>query len=183
MDAGRLTLIARPPVDVAECIDAVLPALGLEPDGERWPAANLHQSVSGDHAPLLEPALRRALARIRAPAFDLLFNRVSLGDRWVLHAKGVPTGFTRLLAEVRAALRAEGIACETGHTPHVTLCYAPPFVQSGARWLPAPIHWRIDAIELVAAARHPYRYCTLTRQPLPPPPQTELFDAGHPPAF
>ncbi len=180
MQAGELALIARPPVATAERMDAVLPDLGLDPGGERWPAGNLHQSFSIGAPAERESALRRALARIRAPAFDLLFNRVVLGDRWVLRAHGVPAGFARLLEEVRAALRAEGIDCGHGHTPHVTLCDAPPFVQDGSRWLAAPIAWRIDALELVAAAHHPEPCRTLARRPLPAPPQCELLGAAGP---
>lgn len=178
MDAGSLMRMARAPADTAERMHAVLPSLGLETGGERWPAANLHQSLSTDCPARHEPALRRALGRIRAPAFDLVFNRVGLGDRWVLRARGIPDGFARPLAETRAVLQAEGIACDTGHTPHVTLCYAPPFVQDGTRALASPIAWRVDAVELVVAATHPYRYRTLARQPLAPPPQSELFDAA-----
>ena len=133
MDAGSLMRMARAPADTAERMHAVLPSLGLETGGERWPAANLHQSLSTDCPARHEPALRRALGRVRAPAFDLVFNRVGLGDRWVLRARGIPDGFARPLAETRAVLQAEGIACDTGHTPHVTLCYAPPFVQDGTR--------------------------------------------------
>lgn len=143
MDAGSLMRMARAPADTAERMHAVLPSLGLETGGERWPAANLHQSLSTDCPARHEPALRRALGRIRAPAFDLVFNRVGLGDRWVLRARGSPDGFARLLAETRAVLQAEGIACDTGHTPHVTLCYAPPFVQDGTRALASPIAWRV----------------------------------------
>lgn len=184
MEAGYLALMARPPAAPAARMDAVLPDLGLDPGSERWPAANLHQSFSAGVPADREPALRRVLERMRAPAFDLLFNRVVLADRWMLRAHGVPAGFARVLDEVRSALRTAGIDCGPRHTPHVTLCYTPPFVQDGARWLPAPIAWRIDAIELVAAASQPYRYRTLARQPLQPPPQCELFGApGTPLAF
>ena len=185
MEAGCLALMARPPADTAGLIEAVLPALGLDAGSDRWPAANLHQSFSSGDPADREPALRRVLAQVHAPAFDLLFNRVSLGDRWLLRARGVPSGFARLLAEVRAAMAAEGIGDGSGHTPHVTLCYLPPFVQEGTRWLGSPIRWRVDAIDLVAVARHPYRYETLARQPLPSPPQVELLDAPipHPHAF
>lgn len=133
MEAGCLALMARPPAETAGLIEAVLPALGLDAGSDRWPAANLHQSFSSGDPADREPVLRRVLAQVHAPAFDLLFNRVSLGDRW----------------------------------------------------LPSPIRWRVDAIDLVAVARHPYRYETLARQPLPSPPQGELFDAPlpHPHAF
>ncbi|MGY1411209.1 2'-5' RNA ligase family protein [Luteimonas sp. A611] len=172
--------MARPPAETAGLMDAVLPALGLDAGSDRWPAGNLHQSFSSGDPADREPALRRVLEQVHAPAFDLLFNRVSLGDRWLLRAQGVPPGFAGLLAEVRAAMEAEGVGDDSGHTPHVTLCYFPPYVQEGTRWLLSPIRWRVDAIELVAVAHHPYRYRTLARQPLPSPPQGELFDAPLP---
>ncbi|MDH5833296.1 hypothetical protein [Luteimonas kalidii] len=144
-----------------------------------WPHYNLHQSLTLDHAPADEHALLRALYRIDAFAFDMLFNRMTgddaAGGHWTLHAKGMPRGFATLLTDVWGALAAEGIQDCFGHRPHVTLCYRAPRMPGGTYWLPDPIPWRVDAIELVMVETHPYRYVTIARRPLVAPVQSDLF--------
>lgn len=183
MKRGRLMMIARPQVTTAVRMSAVpvmagWPAVGADAS---WPHSNLHQSSTLDHAPSDEVALVRALQRVDSPAFDMLFNRMTGDDsaegHWTLRAKGRPRGFTTLLTDVQTALASEGVEDRFGHRPHVTLCYRAPRVAQGRYWLPDPIPWCVDAIELVMAETHPYRYVTIARRPLRAPAQRDLFSA------
>ena len=170
----RLILMALPPDPVRVAAEAAVSQQGLDAvmGDARFPARNWHQSLSNRHpySSELHGAMLRAGARVLAAPVTMLFNRIgghsgSAQDiHWALRARGNPKGFTELCAAVRDALRSEGIPEESGHQPHVTICYRAP------RSLPSvfikPIQWTIDEIALVCGGGAPYRYEVLGRWPL-----------------
>ena len=180
---GDLILMARPPATVIDVVSSQLAIHGLEQSagGNLSPPANWHQSLSDRHGSARREAMLRAGVRIRASAFELVFNRIdSSGDagtpiHWTLRARGAkPQGLVDLLAAIRESLAMEGIHDGLGHTAHITLCYRAPALLPETLWID-PVAWTVDAIELVVAGGSPYGYTTIGRWPLAPPAQSALF--------
>lgn len=178
-----LILMARPPATVIDLVSAQLAIHGLEQSagGSLSRPANWHQSLSDRHGNARREAMLRAGARVRASAFEFVFNRIdSSGDagspiHWTLRARGSkPQGLLDLLAAIRESMAMEGIHDGLGHTAHITLCYRAPAVLPETLRI-NPIAWTVDSIELVVAGGSPYGYATIGQWPLAPPAQSALF--------
>jgi 2'-5' RNA ligase len=178
--------MARVPGPLGDALLGVLRDAGLDAllGGALYPPRNWHQTLSDLQPPDARAALRRACAELVAEGAELRLGLLeSAGPEpgrihWrFVPADGKSDGLSRLLAALRARLRAEGLAAQNGHRPHVTISY-------GARQGIAPLNfppqpWQIDTIELVEAAGRgkDYRYDTVDAWPLRPPatpPPTQL---------
>ena len=180
---GDLILMARPPATVLDIVGAQLAVHGLAQSAGSAlsPSANWHQSLSDRHDGARREAMLRAGARVRASAFELVFNRIDSSGggadpiHWTLRARGSkPQGLIDLLEAVRESLALEGIQDGLGHTAHITLCYRAPAALPATLQI-SPVAWTIDTLELVVAGGSPYGYTTLERWPLAPPAQSALF--------
>jgi 2'-5' RNA ligase len=194
MARSRFLVMAKPPLVVRKSLENWLETMGLKArlQGAMFDPANWHQSLSDRffQRSCIEP-LKRACARVRAPACTLAMNRVrgSAGPEvfhWAFHARGKPPCFTGLLTEVNRALIAEGLPASGGHAPHITISYQAP---GALRTHPIrSILWTIDEILLVeghSLGDHDerYRYEVIDHWPLlplAPARQLDLFD-GHGP--
>jgi len=91
----------------------------------------LHVSLIdlGDHPDLpssLLEAIRRGVARVSSPAFDVVFDQAELFPRsGALFLKETVRGdgFSTLKKSLAASLKAEGARCRQSPTPHITLLY------------------------------------------------------------
>lgn len=190
MNESRLIFMARPGPRVLSTLEEALAGSGLDSTlgGAKFHPGSWHQSLSNRHQDDPDRRMRmlRAGARVQAPAFDLVLNRISSqGDasdsiHWSFRARGAsPSGLASLMASLRAELQGEGIDDKGGHSPHLTISYRAPVRFAGS--LPvAPIAWRIDAFELVQGGGKPYRYRTIGKWPLLAGPEAEqlgLFTA------
>lgn len=182
MTTPRLILMAMPPLAVRRAMEAAVARNGLDSWlGEcMFSAGNWHQTFSDRYPD--ERAFRQQLlqagARVSAQAFTMTLNRLrdhsSDGTiHWTFRVRGIPAGFTALLAAVRNALIEQGIEPGTGHTPHVTLSYRAP-ERLGATAM-APIPWTVDELLLVVGGGRPYHYEIIGRWTLQPHPQLTLF--------
>lgn len=193
MDTPRMLIIAQPPAAVRQPMRKALLSHNLhEQLGERlFPEHNWHQTLCGPYP--ASNAAERALARAgnaacatQTPAFRLRLNRIRgphmpAGERmhWSFMSQGRPTGFDVLRERLQAQVQPD-LLPDTGHTPHVTICYRAPaplatqFIQ--------PIDWQIRQILLVVrrGTGNGWRYEALQRWELPAMPdddcQLELFD-------
>lgn len=192
MGVGDVFFMARPPRDVVCAAREMLERHGLDAmlDRALFPPANWHQSISDLQPGSRETCARmlRAGARVRAPAFDLVLDRVcSRHDQpgtihWYLRAREIkPSGLEALVDSVRAETKAEGIGPQGGHTAHVTISYKAAVGLPRVLKIP-PIVWPVDAFELVECRDQPYRYEVIGRWSLLPVTgprrgQTDLFGA------
>ena len=190
MTRSRFLVVAIPPLVVRKSLENLLEAMGLKTQLQEamFDPANWHQSLSDRFftRSCIEP-LKRACARVRAPACTLAMNRVRGGAgpdafHWAFHARGKPSCFTGLLAALNQAMVAEGLQASGGHAPHITVSYRAP----GALRTHSirPILWTIDEILLVEGhslgdhGEH-YGYEVIDRWPLrslEPARQLDLFD-------
>ncbi|MDR7194043.1 2'-5' RNA ligase family protein [Luteimonas terrae] len=171
----------RPPVDIGDEIIRRVheKALADRMSGELVPRARLHQSVSlkFDDTEANLAALRRVGGRLRAHAFEFVYNRIRNsgdGGHWVLLPRGEVPQFQEVRDLVQAELRSEELDV-VGHTAHMTLAYGGGASPAESFEI-APIAWPVTEIELVrAGAQAEYGYDTLDRWPLKSPRQTALF--------
>lgn len=166
----RTLFVAMPGAGVREKLLAAVRAKGLDhPLGRSlFDPGNWHQSLSDRHwrpdGERIE-RLKRAGDRIEGHAFTLGFDRIGGGDHWVFGVKGASHGLKDLLAAVQRGLRAEGLADNLAHAPHITLSYKPPHPLQ--RVDIEPVEWQVDEILLViGGGSEPYRYRVVGRWPL-----------------
>lgn len=176
---GSLILMSMPPAALCETVLSGLREPGLIGTDTGWPVANWHQSLSDDHLPEHQAAIVRAMERVRAPSFELVFDRISSRvnarghAHWTLHGRK-SAGLSLLLQAVQEQLAVEGIPDTLGHTTHITLSYrAPRHFEESIRI--APVAWTVDDFRLVSAGGRPYAYTTIERWTLEPTAQGALF--------
>ena len=115
-------------------------------------------------------ALRDAARTVRAPAFEL---DIAVAGWWPaskvawLAPREVPDGLVELIAGVRLAARASGLAlAETHYQPHVTV--ARKLVREPAPAAAFSVAWKVREFALVASRTDPdgARYSVLEQWPL-----------------
>jgi 2'-5' RNA ligase len=110
-------------------------------------------SVSCDR----QSAVRAAAERVEGVPFEVVFD---LLDHWrrpqvyCLSASSTPSPLARLVAEMRAALLAEGFVPESReYRPHVTLARKVRVAPTGP--LAEPVEWPADRFALVRSVSNP----------------------------
>ncbi|WP_082615447.1 hypothetical protein [Acidovorax sp. Root267] len=190
MKGPRLIFVAKPSPEVAAAMWRTVALNGLD-SSTLSPQDNWHQTLSDRYGdtPEVRQKMLRVGARVRAQACTLVLNRIRDGVHkeqgkntihWSFRARGRPHCFDALLVAVRQALYEEGLATETGHTPHSTISYWAPTRLGPTRM--DPIAWTLDELLLVVGGNgKSYSYETIGRwplQPVPPDPsntQLRLF--------
>lgn len=150
MTEPRLLVISlvSPEVRAALSTALALHGLGARLGHALFAAENWHQTWSDRFAdtPRNLERLRRACARVAAPACTLTLNRIAGDGHWTALAHGEPAEFVEVQAALQAELLREGLEA-SNHRPHVTLSYWPP---ERLDTLPIrPIPWRINELLLV----------------------------------
>lgn len=168
---NRLMFILRLLPGVWDAMLASLRYAGLgslrSPD---WPRECCHQSLSRRYAdqPWVRQRLIAAGDQVKAPAFALELDRARAGLHAEVRARGRCAGLERLIDAIGAALVGQGLPRGGSHWPHVTLDYR--YRGAGIATRPmSPVHWPVQAFELVAGGGRPYRYTPLARWQLDPP--------------
>ena len=181
MTEPRLLVISlvSPQVRAALSTTLALHGLGTRLGPALFAAENWHQTWSDRFAdtPGNRERLRRACARVAAPACTLTLNRIAGDGHWTALAQGEPSEFTDVQTALQAELLREGLEA-SNHRPHVTLSYWPP--ERLDTLSIRPVQWRIDEILLVRGCGHgtDYHYEVLGSwglQPAPADAQLELF--------
>lgn len=181
MTEPRLLVLSlvSPEVRAALSTAIALHGLGARLGDALFAAENWHQSWSDrfPDTPPMRERLRRACARVAAPACSLTLNRIGGETHWTALAHGEPAEFTDVLTAVQAELLREGLDA-SNHRPHVTLSYRPPEPLPSLSIRPIP--WRIDEILLVRGCGQgpDYHYEVLGSwglQAMPADAQLELF--------
>ncbi|AKC86387.1 2'-5' RNA ligase family protein [Pseudoxanthomonas suwonensis] len=184
---GELFVMARVPGPVRDALLHALSLGGLEAKLGRalYPPRNWHQTLSAlQPAEALEP-MRRACAGLDARAFDMPLDRLESSGaepgriHWqFVPSGGKPDGLALLLADVKDRLRGQAIADTQGHRAHVTVSYNAH--QGIGRLDMPPVHWPVDAVELVQVAGRgaDYRYDVVEAWPLRPSPTPAPIQFG-----
>ena len=168
----RLFFALWPDASTSDALAMLAQQIVIESGGRPTTPGNVHVTLAflGDQPPSVVHELSAAAARISAPAFDLVFDRV---DSWRKSAiawagvQSVPVPLVELHQAVSRSLLASGI--EPDQRPfavHVTL--ARRIDTAIRRSLAPPLTWHVTAFvlvesELSAAGAH---YRVLHRWPL-----------------
>jgi 2'-5' RNA ligase len=151
----RLFFALWPDASVSDAFAALAQEVGGDAGGRPTAPENIHLTLAflGDQPRRIARELSAAAARIAAPEFDLVFDRI---DSWRKNAvawagvQSVPEPLVELHRAVGGALRASGLEPEERpFAVHVTL--ARHISTSVRRPLAPPLVWRVTAFALVAS--------------------------------
>ncbi|MDR2333868.1 MAG: 2'-5' RNA ligase family protein [Burkholderiaceae bacterium] len=161
MKPSRMLILAQPQALVRKAMLRSVQQLRLDDRMQdlMFPPHNWHQTFCGpyDGSDDVKHALMQAghaLAASKLPAFTLSLNRIRgeggmMGIHWSFFARGRPHPFDDVLALLKEEATRHGLEADSGHRPHVTICYrAPEKLETQPI---APIDWLID--ELLLAER------------------------------
>jgi hypothetical protein len=180
---ARLLYILRPVLPVCSAIvDSLASVYAQAATHWSWPKECWHQSISDRYrdAPEIRKRMLDAGANVHAAGFELELDRLRIepDGHAGIRARTRSVLLDDLVIKLRRAVLDAGLPWGHGHWPHITLRYDCTGLQRTMRAVP-PVHWHVDAFELVAGGGNPYRYTTLARWSLAAPQHTarqlELF--------